>query len=32
MDTPPAERLDHYLVRLGLAPSRRAARAIVERG
>jgi 23S rRNA pseudouridine1911/1915/1917 synthase len=30
--TPAAERLDHYLVRLGFAPSRRAARAIVERG
>ena len=26
------ERLDHYLVRLGFAPSRRAARAMVERG
>ncbi|HVA77175.1 MAG TPA: RluA family pseudouridine synthase [Candidatus Binataceae bacterium] len=32
MATPAAERLDHYLVRLGFAPSRRAARAIVERG
>ncbi|HUY27476.1 MAG TPA: RluA family pseudouridine synthase [Candidatus Binataceae bacterium] len=27
-----AERLDHYLVRLGFAPSRRAARAMIERG
>lgn len=32
MDAPASERLDHYLVRLGFAPSRRAARAIVERG
>ncbi len=32
MDPPASERLDHYLVRLGFAPSRRAARAIVERG
>ncbi|MFZ0658807.1 MAG: RluA family pseudouridine synthase [Candidatus Binataceae bacterium] len=32
MDAPALERLDHYLVRLGFAPSRRAARAIVERG
>ncbi len=32
MDPPASERLDHYLVRLGFASSRRAARAIVERG
>ncbi|MFZ1888655.1 MAG: RluA family pseudouridine synthase [Candidatus Binataceae bacterium] len=32
MDSFASERLDHYLVRLGFAPSRRAARAIVERG
>lgn len=32
MDSSASERLDHYLVRLGFAPSRRAARAIVERG
>ena len=32
MEPPASERLDHYLVRLGFAPSRRAARAIVERG
>jgi 23S rRNA pseudouridine1911/1915/1917 synthase len=32
VDPPASERLDHYLVRLGFAPSRRAARAIVERG
>lgn len=32
MDAPANERLDHYLVRLGFAPSRRSARAIVERG
>jgi 23S rRNA pseudouridine1911/1915/1917 synthase len=32
VDSSASERLDHYLVRLGFAPSRRAARAIVERG
>lgn len=32
MEPTASERLDHYLVRLGFAPSRRAARAIVERG